>query len=219
MVPRARGGSNRVSNLTLACTPGHTKKGAQTAAEFGFPEVQAAATRPLKDAAAVNATRWALYRRLQATGLPVEVGTGGRTQWNRTTRQLPKTHWIDAACVGASTPEQLGVQGVIPLLITATGRQSRQMCLMTRPGFPRTKAKGQRVVRDFQTGDLVRAVVPRGERAGTYQGRIAVKASGYFTITTKAGSVPDISYRHCQRVQRADGYNYQNGGRGFPSLP
>ena len=56
----------------------------------------------------MNATRWALFRRLQATGLPVEVGTGGRTKWNRTTHQLPKTHWLDAACVG--TP----VKGVHP---------------------------------------------------------------------------------------------------------
>jgi 5-methylcytosine-specific restriction endonuclease McrA len=77
IVPKARGGSNRISNLTLACKACNTKKGARTAGEFGHPEVQAQAKRPLKDAAAVNATRWALYRRLQATGLPVEVGTGG----------------------------------------------------------------------------------------------------------------------------------------------
>jgi hypothetical protein len=76
IVPRARGGSQRVSNLTLACEPCNTKKGTQTAGEFGHPAVQAQAKRPRHDAAAVNATRWALSRRLKATGLPVETGTG-----------------------------------------------------------------------------------------------------------------------------------------------
>ena len=219
IVPKARGGSNRISNLTLACKACNTKKGARTAGEFGHPEVQAQAKRPLKDAAAVNATRWALYRRLQATGLPVEVGTGGRTKWNRTRRTLPKTHWLDAACVGASTPEVLGVEGIVPLCISATRRQSRQMCLMNKPGFPRTKAKAHRVAYGFQTGDIVWAVVPKGERAGTHQGKVAIKANGAFTITTPMGKVSDISHRYCRVLQHADGYAYTKGARGFRSLP
>ncbi len=81
---------------------------------------------PLKDAAAVNATRWEFYRRLQATGLPLEVGTGGRTKFNRTQRNLPKADWLDAACVGASTPRQLDVVNVRPLVLKATGHGRRQ---------------------------------------------------------------------------------------------
>jgi hypothetical protein len=133
-------------------------------------------------------------------------------------RNLPKTYWLDAACEGASTPPLLHLQSIVPLLITATGRQSRQMCLMDPPGFPRTKAKGQRLVRGFQTGDVVRAAVPGGERKGTHQGRVAIKASGYFTISTPTGGVPDIPHRYCRVLQRADGYSYAKGGRGFPSL-
>lgn len=219
LIPRARGGSDRVSNLVLACEPCNQRKGTQTAAEFGFPEVQAQAKRPLKDAAAVNATRWALYHRLQESGLPVEVGTGGRTKWNRTQRILPKTHWLDAACVGASTPETLHMQGVRPLLITAMGRQRRQMCLMDGSGFPRTRAKGPRQVRGFETGDLVRAVVLSGKRAGTHVGRVAVRANGAFTITTGSGSVPDVPARYCRKLQSTDGYAYAKGGCGFRSLP
>ena len=83
---------NRVSNLTLACHDCNQEKGTRTAAEFGFPEIQKLAKVPLKDAAAVNATRWALYARLQLSGLPVEVGTGGRTKFNRTTQGYAKTH-------------------------------------------------------------------------------------------------------------------------------
>ncbi|HEY7127910.1 MAG TPA: RNA-guided endonuclease IscB [Ktedonobacterales bacterium] len=219
IVPRARGGSHRISNLALACEPCNTKKGTQTAAEFGHPEVQSQAKRPLKDAAAVNVTRWALFRRLQATGLPVEGGTGGRTKWNRTTRQLPKTHWLDAACVGASTPEVLQVRGVVSLVITATGWQSRQMCLMDKPGFPRTRAKQQSRVRGFRTGDIVRAVVTTGTKVGTYVGRVAVRTRGAFNVTTRTIKVEDISHRYCRLLQQADGYSYEKGERGFLSLP
>jgi len=211
IIPKARGGSNRVSNLTLACEPCNTRKGTQTAEEFGHPTVQRQAKAPLKDAAAVNTTRWALYHRLDTTGLPVEVGTGGRTKWNRTQRGLPKAHWIDAACVGASTPTLLRITGVIPCLIRATGRESRQMCRMDRFGFPRTSAKGRRRVQGFQTGDLVRAIVTWGKNEGTHVGRVAVRARGSFNVTTAQGTVTDISYRSCQRIQRADGYRYEQG--------
>jgi len=209
IVPRARGGSNRVSNLTLACEPCNKKKGNQTAKEFGYPKVQSLAKKPLKDAAAVNATRWALYRRTEATGLPIEVSTGGRTKYNRSIRKLPKTHWLDATCVGASTPEVLDVEGIRPLDITATGRGSRQMCRVDKYGFPRTSAKKFKRVHGFQTGDMVKAVVPTGKNTGTYIGRIAIRASGSFNIKTPNSTIQGISYRYCQLVQRLDGYTYE----------
>jgi len=208
IVPKARGGSNRVSNLTLACEPCNKRKGNQTAKEFGHPKVQAQAKKPLKDTAAVNTTRWALYRRIKATGLPVEVGTGSRTKYNRSIRKLPKTHWLDAACVGASTPELLKVEGIRPLVITAMGRGSRQMCRVDKYGFPRTSAKKNKRVRGFQTGDMVKAVVPTGKNAGTYIGRVAIRSNGSFDIKTKSGKIQGISYRYCQMLQRTDGYAY-----------
>jgi 5-methylcytosine-specific restriction endonuclease McrA len=211
IVPTSRGGSNRVSNLTLACEPCNQVKGALTAKEFGHPEVQARAKRPLKNAAAVNATRWALHRTLRAAGLPVEAGTGGRTKWNRTRMSLPKTHWLDAACVGASTPETLQVRSVVPLLIMATGRQARQMCRMDRFGFPRNSAKKTRTVNGFQTGDIVRAVVTAGTKVGVYVGRVAVRATGSFNITTEQGTTQGIPARYCRTVHRSDGYSYWKG--------
>ena len=62
---RSRGGSNRISNLTLSCRPCNEKKGNQTASEFGHPEVEAQAKKPLRSAAAVNATRREIHRRLK----------------------------------------------------------------------------------------------------------------------------------------------------------
>ena len=147
IIPKTRGGSDRVSNLTIACKKCNDKKGTQTAEEFGYPQVQAQAKKPLRDAAAINATRWEIYRRLQTTNLPIEVGTGGRTKYNRIKKKLPKTHWLDAVCVGASTPETIKVEGIQPrgrerdrefrlrrnsfsafMGIVATGHGSRQIC-------------------------------------------------------------------------------------------
>ncbi len=153
----------------------------------------------------MNSTRWALYQRLQAFGVPVEVGTGGRTKFNRVTRGLEKTHWLDAACVGASTPERLQVQGVVPLLITAQGHGCRQMCNVNDLGFPISKPKGAKKVKGFQTGDMVRAVVPRGTKAGTYVGRVLIRANGSFDIRTSQGRVQGIGFRFCRSIHHTDG--------------
>jgi 5-methylcytosine-specific restriction endonuclease McrA len=208
ITPKSRGGSNRVTNLTLACTPCNQRKGNQTAQELGYPNVQAQALSPLKDAAAVNATRWKVYETLKSTGLLIECGTGGRTKFNRVQRKLPKTHWLDAACVGESTPKPLKTDGIRPLIITANGRGSRQMCRVDKYGFPRTKAKAHKRVKGFQTGDIVKAVVTKGKKIGNYMGRVAVRSSGSFNITTQKGTMQGISYRYCELRHRVDGYSY-----------
>jgi hypothetical protein len=176
-------------------------------------KILAQAKAPLKDATAVNVTHWALYRRLQELGLPVECGAGGLTKYNRTVRGLPKAHWTDAACVGQSTPERLNVAAVSPLLITAQGHGCRQVTNVDRFGFPRGKPKQRGRSSGFKTGDLVRAVVPSGKKAGTYTGRVLVRASGSFDIQTKAGRVQGINARYCHPLHRSDGYSYQKGAR------
>lgn len=212
IVPRSRGGTDRVSNLTLACAPCNQAKGDHTAAEFGHPGIQAQARQPLKDAAAVNTTRWALYRALGATGLPVETGSGGRTKFNRTQRGLPKTHWLDAACVGTSTPNPLQMAGVQVLTIRAMGHGRRQMCRTDKYGFPQQHKARRAVYFGFRTGDLVRAVLPSGKYAGPHTGRVAVRATGRFRIGTV-----DVHHKYCRRLLRADGYSYQIGNVQIPA--
>ncbi len=204
ITPKSKGGSNRVSNLTLACHECNQKKGNQTAAEFGYLEIQVKAKQPLKDAAAVNVTRWAVWRIFDATGLPVEVGTGGRTKFNRVSQHYPKAHWIDATCVGVSGKPVLLCVDHQPLLIKATGRGSRQLVNSDKYGFPRGKAKAAKCVQGFQTGDMVIAIVPKGKYAGVHKGKVNVRSNGNFKINGI-----DINRRHCRVVQRVDGYNYQ----------
>ena len=157
-----------MSNLTVACHDCNQRKGSQNAIEFGHPSIQQQAKQPLKDAAAVNATRWALWRRMDALGLPLEVGTGGRTKFNRMQQKHPKAHWIDAACVGESGEKIYIKPSHAPLQMKATGHQSRQMCRVDKYGFPRTSAKQGRVHFGFQTGDMVKAVVTKGTQNAVY---------------------------------------------------
>ncbi len=205
LVPRSRGGSNRLSNLVCACRKHNEEKSNLSLGEFS--PIKARAKEPLKDAAAVNSTRWALLNRLKCSGMLVETGSGGLTKFNRTRRGLPKEHWIDAACVGRSTPEKLNTANIRPLRIKAVGHNSRQVCRMDKYGFPRTSAKASRTVKGFRTGDLVRAIVLDGKKQGIYVGKVAVRSSGSFNVVTGQGTIQGISYRHCRTLRQADGYS------------
>jgi hypothetical protein len=112
VIARSNGGSDRASNLVPACVPCNQN---QTAADIQavlakdqwinhdqsrFKCILTQAKQPLKDAAAVNATRWALDGALQSLGWPVSAGTGGPTKWNRHRFFITKTDALDAVCVG-----------------------------------------------------------------------------------------------------------------------
>jgi hypothetical protein len=175
--PRSKGGSDRVSNLTLACEPCNRRKGDRPVEDFlkskpdALSRILKQAKAPLKDATAVNASRWELYRRLKDIELPVEVGSGGRTTSNRTIRGLPKAHWLDAACVGASTPEVLDVEGLRPLLVQACGHGTRQRQKLDKFGSPRgNPAQRNKHAYGFRTGDIVRADIPMESTAGYTRG-------------------------------------------------
>lgn len=214
VLARANGGTHRISNLTLSCRKCNERKGtifietflAQDPARLA--RIKAQARAPLKDAAAVNSTRWALYAALNNTGLPVEVGTGGRTKWNRIQQSLPKAHWIDAACVGESGEIVRIPTTLRPLIITAMGRGTRQVVRTDRYGFPRTKAGKVKRVQGFSTGDQVRLSQPTGKYAGTWIGRLAgIRADGRFDIKTTLGKVTAYA-RNFTLLQRNDGYAY-----------
>lgn len=212
IVPKANGGSNRVSNLTLACRVCNQQKGSQPIEAFlgkkpaVLQRIKAQAQRPLKDAAAVNSTRWALANRLKTTGLPIELASGGRTKFNRVTQGIPKSHALDAVCVGEISTV---VGWNIPtMVIKCTGRGSYQRTRLDKYGFPRGYLLRQKAVHGFQTGDQVSANVTKGKKTGTYKGRVAVRASGFFNITTATGVVQGISHPYCRLIARNDGYGY-----------
>jgi 5-methylcytosine-specific restriction endonuclease McrA len=213
--PRSKSGSNRVSNLTIACRPCNGKKGNRPVEEFlkSKPDVLAKLKRqlktPLKDAAAVNATRNKLFDELLATGLPVEAGSGAQTKFNRRRRDYPKAHWMDAACVGESGATASLDPNMKPLRIKATGHGCRQRQLTDSFGFPRGKASPAiKSFAGYQTGDLVSASIPKGKYAGSHKGRIAIRHRPSFRLATQAGQVFDVHPKYLKLIQRNDGYAY-----------
>ena len=212
--PRSKGGSNRESNLTLACRSCNQSKDNTPVERFlskqpeRLQRILVHVKAPLKDAAAVNSTRWALFQRLKATGLDVETASGGRTKWNRYRLHVPKEHCLDAVCVGHVDTIQNSASQKHVLSIKATGRGSYQRTRLDRYGFPRGYLIRSKSVFGFQTGDMVKAIITTGKKAGTYLGRVAIRASGSFNIQTTTGLVQGIHHRFCTLIQRADGYGY-----------
>ena len=228
--PKSRGGSDRIGNLAIACRECNQKKGNRTAEEFGHPGWGKNGTG-LRDMAAMNACRYALPDLLAEFALPVEIGTGGRTKYNRTRAGLDKSHWADAACVGASTPERWRTpRGVVVQIKSGNGimskRGRRQVTNVDAQGFPAHARPGKGGVRSkpsppkkarpygWQTGDIVSVYYRTGKWAGrTWRGRIVVRTNGSFAFAPTAGgkTVPTrVSVRQAdfRLLDRPGRYSY-----------
>jgi hypothetical protein len=203
--------------LTIACEACNRRKDNLPVEEFvkdpvKLARILAQAKAPLKDAAAVNATRYAIGNELKSLGLPVSFWSGGRTKMNRIAQDYPKDHWVDAACVGETGAEVKIAAGRKPLAISALGRGTRQMCLMSKFGFPRTAAKAAKRVHEFQTGDMVVLNQPAGKYAGKHFGQVAVRTRGDFDVTAVLNGKKQkitATWRNFRLLQRFDGYSYQ----------
>ncbi len=210
LVPKSRRGSNQVSNRASACEPCNLRTNHQTAAEFGYADIQTHARRPLKDAAMMKATRWRLYGQLTATGLPVEGGSGARTKRQRPAHHLRKEQDYDALWVGENTPERFTQLPVYVQIWTAPGRGTRQRCGTNRYGVSTRHRSREKVHIGFPMGATVKAAVPRGKYTGTHTARVLVPASGSFDSSTeRQRNAQGLSYKHCPILQRNGGGQYE----------
>ena len=207
IIPRSRGGTKRVSNLTVACGACNQSKNNLTAAEFVHPNIQKQALdlsktllqlMPLAMLSGLHSRLWDY--RYRCGPVPGQSSTD--------TAGYPKAHWIDAACVGESGNQVKLDLSMQVSQVKSTGHGSRQMCRMDRFGFPRTAANAAREVKGFRTSDMVQSEVPSGKKAGTHLGKVAVRASGSFNVSTTDGVMQGISHKHCSMLHGADGYSY-----------
>ena len=211
IIPRAKGGSNSTYNLTPACRSCNEKKSNLSLKAFGKivgKDFSKLTPKKLpKDAAIVQIARNYTIRKIKEV-IPNTISyVSWMTKYNRDELGLPKQHYYDALSVG-EIPTKFNFLTDKILQISAQGRGSRQMCRMDKYGFPRTSAKALKSVRGFQTGDIAKAIVPKGLKQGEYLGRVVVHSYGYFDIHTKTKKIRGIGHQYFHLIQKGDGYLY-----------
>ena len=110
IIPKSRGGSNRVSNLTISCHDCNQTKKEQTAREFGYPEIQKQAKETLKSTAFMNNVRWEIVNELGC-----DYTFGHITKKKRIEQDLEKTHYNDAFVIanGKNQKRCKAINGII----------------------------------------------------------------------------------------------------------
>ena len=219
VIARSKGGTNSVNNLTATCRACNEKKSNLTLKAFGkLMNKNYSHLEPKKlpkNAAIVQSARNYMVKEISKLVADTTTYDAWLTKYNRDKLGLPKQHYYDALSVGNTQDYKFLTDKV--LQISAQGRGSRQMCRMDKFGFPRTSAKASKSVKGFQTGDIVKAVVPSGLKQGEYLGRVAVRSSGNFNIKTNKETIQSIGYKYCYVIQRCDGYSYNYKERDFLS--
>nr|WP_307785980.1 HNH endonuclease [Okeania sp. KiyG1] len=204
--PKSQGGSDRVSNLTVACSKCNQLKSNQDVKEFlsGKPEllkrILTQAISPLKDAAAVNSTRWKLFNTLKTTGLVVTTGSGGQTKFNRRKQKLPKAHCIDAACVGEVN--KLEFKTTQALAAICKGQGGRQKAAVNKYGYP-IRYNPLKPIKGWNSGDLA-LNIETGE-----VGRVNPRSkSNSFNFTVPGQKAKSVHLSKLKVVHKKDGYTY-----------
>ena len=164
MLPKSRGGSNRIDNLTLSCHDCNQKKDTLTAEEFikqTLPAKKAVTKlkqlpnekRLFKYMAHMNATRWALYNAIDKKYPNVKMTYGYITKYNRIQAGLQKAHHIDAKCItGFAT-----VPSMKQIVVKVKMRRHNRLLHRTTfsKGHIRKSASLPTIIFGFQLYDLV----------------------------------------------------------------
>ena len=164
MIPKARGGSNRIDNLTLSCHDCNEKKGTLTAEEFIQQTLSAKKAavklkqlpkekRLFKYMAHMNATRWTLYNTIKEKYPNVKITYGYITKYNRIQAGLPKAHHVDAKCITGFTTVPSMSQTVVNVKMRRHNRQLHRATFSK--GHIRKAACLPTVTFGFQLYDIV----------------------------------------------------------------
>ena len=227
IVPRSRGGANRVSNLVVACHDCNVEKGNGDVGEFlvsrpaRLAAIRAIRRAPLAGATQMNIIVPELLRRLEQMGLSTAEYDAYTTSWTRRRLGVTKTHVNDALCVGAPDalvylPERKTVgrsigHGDRQMLRppdrhgNPRGRGYRAYCALPRQQQGYTSCPGHRSrakqTRGIASGDLVQI---RHQRHGDLMGYAAL-TSGRVAVTHDGRQV-SVKAEAATLLARNNGY-------------
>ncbi len=248
---KSKAGSDRISNLTLACHDCNQQKGNLDVADFlnekykfdliaaknRIDNVLKQRTSPLSCAAAVNSTRFAIVDAAKRHNSNVLCWTGGRTKMNRCQQGFPKSHSIDAACVGESG-NQIKFLTTQPLIVESFGHGTRQSRRTNDKGFPAITVKTdkktgekitstiapKRTYKHIQAGDIIKFELKKDSKtysdknkgiestvkvkAGWYTARVKTPTPSCFEVKIGEHRVTVSSMVGVKFIYRNDGFSY-----------
>lgn len=221
IVPRSKGGSDTLKNVTLACERCNKAKDNMTLSDFlaiiykddltaqvaKFTKIltDAKATFIYKEATIVQSMKTRLHKGLMNPCVTVTKYTPTQTSMNCRYNNISKSHANDAACVG---PHRHIYQHDIPTLhIQAMGRGRYQRFtgyVKGEDGKKVARYRGRlKEIEGFRTGDIV---ITNDD----VKCRVTITADKQFIVTPIVkGSKPfKRSYRKMGLLYRNDGYLY-----------
>ncbi len=229
IVPRSRGGTDRASNLVVACQECNIAKGNQPVEDFladkpkWLAAVRGVMRSRLADASQMNIIVPVLLNILEDMGLPVAKYDAYTTSWTRCRLDVRKTHVNDALCIGAP-----GTITLIPdqkVVAIATGHGDRQMlrppdrhgnprgqgyrdyCALTRRQQGYTSCPGHRSgskhVAGIASGDLVRLA---HKKQGVLLGYASLDKKRSRVAVTHDGKLASVRRQDASLLARNHGY-------------
>ncbi|RJS70753.1 HNH endonuclease, partial [ANME-2 cluster archaeon] len=178
IIPKSRGGSDRVSNLTIACHECNQSKGNRTAEEFGYPRIQAKAEKTLKATAFMN-----IVRRRIVDLLKCNQTFGYITKHDRIELGLPKSHANDAYVIAGGNGQTRSDSIIIGKQVR---RQNRSLYKANFLKGGRLKRNTVKEVNGFRRYDKVKY----DNKECFVHG---LRRSGYFDIRSVDGSKIGVS--------------------------
>ncbi len=188
IIPKSRGGTDRVSNLTLACHKCNQKKGNQTAAEFGHSEIQKKTKQTLKATAFMNIVIWRLVNTLKC-----DWTYGYITKHARIKLGMKKSHVTDAFIAGGNVQERSRSYE-----LTQTRRNNRSIQTNRKGHKPSVRRKRYRL----QLNDLVKYIKSLCKVKDVHNyGR-------YVIVEDKIGEIFDINVKKVEMVKHGKGIQF-----------
>lgn len=188
-ISKAHGGTDRVSNLVVACRTCNYEKGARNADQFGFSAIhkQAAQFRTFRYSALTQSYKWVLWRALQALPIPSEATFGHITKYWREQHHLPKAQIVDAIVIAAGERTWDAPETVSRVRRLKARCPFHHIVHANTKGKPTVKTVARRTIGGFALYDRVR--VFDGLFTGTIAYISSLRERQSFQLSTLDGAI------------------------------